>query len=106
MPRNYRVEITRTAESDILKIFRYILQDNRTAAVEWIGEIEKQIDSLENFPMRCPVIPEAHELRKEYRHLIYGNYRTIFRIEASKVIIMRVVHSAQLFDLRMFRKSK
>jgi len=99
MARKYGVEITRTAESDIQEIFEYILQDNEVAAVKWVDEIERQIDSLENFPMRCPVIPEVNELEKEYRHLIYGNYRTIFRIEGSKVIIMRVIHGARLFDL-------
>ena len=99
------VEITRTAESDIQEIFEYILRDNDAAAVKWVDEIERQIDSLENFPTRCPVIPEVHELKKEYRHLIYDNHRTIFRIEEeSKVIIMRVIHGARLFDLKMFKK--
>jgi len=54
--------------------------------------------------MRCPIIAEAQELEEKYRHLIYGNYRTIFRIEESKVIIMRVIHGARLLDLRMFEK--
>jgi len=102
--RKYRVEITRIAESDIQEIFEYISRDNKAAAIKWVEEIERQIDTLENFPMRCPIIPETQELGEEYRYLIYGNYRTVFRIEGSKVIIMRVIHSARLLDLRMFEK--
>lgn len=103
MPK-YRVEITRIAESDIREIFEYISRDNKAAAIKWVEEIEKQIETLENFPLRCSIISETQELGEEYRYLTYGNYRTIFRIEGSKVIIMRVIHSARLLDLRMFEK--
>ncbi|MEA1965355.1 MAG: type II toxin-antitoxin system RelE/ParE family toxin [Candidatus Aerophobetes bacterium] len=102
--QKHQVEITRIAESDIQEIFEYILRDNERAAVKWVEEIEQQIDTLENFPMRCPIIPEVQELGGKYRHLIYGNYRTIFKIEEPKVIIMRVIHGARLLDLGVFEK--
>jgi plasmid stabilization system protein ParE len=97
--RKFHVEITRTAESDITSIFEYISQDSSDAAGKWVEEVERQIDSLEAFPARCPVIHEAKELEKEYRPLIYGNYRSIFRIQGSKVIIVRVIHGARLLEL-------
>jgi len=103
MPK-YRVETTKVAEKDISTIYQYICRDNPMAAKKWIEEIERQINSLENFPKRCPVIPEREEIGREYRHLIYGNYRTIFRIQSSKVIIMRVIHSARLLDLRILEE--
>lgn len=102
--QKYRVEITRIAESDIMDIIRYIALDNRVAANNLVSEIEKQIDSLEIFPLRCPIIPESPDLGKEYRHIIYGNYRTIFRIEGARVIVMRVVHGARLLDLGPLQK--
>ncbi len=102
--QTYQVEITKAAETDIQEIFQYIASDNETAAVKLINEIERQIESLEQFPLRCPVIPEARELGKEYRHIIYGNYRTIFRIDGSKAIIMRVIHAARLLSLTIFEK--
>ena len=103
MPK-YRVEITKVAESDIKDIFRYIASDNPAAADHWVNEIERQIDSLEKFPSKCPIIPESQDLGKEYRHIIYGNYRTIFRIEGSRVFIMRVIHGARLLDLSPLQK--
>lgn len=102
--QKFRVEITGIAESDIKDIFRYIASDNPAAADHWVNEIERQIDSLEKFPSRCPVIPESQELGKEYRHILYGNYRTIFRMEGSRVIIMRVIHGARLLDLTVIQK--
>ena len=104
MPKKYRVEITKTAESDIKEIFEYILQDSKKLAIKWVNEIERQINSLEIFPMRCPIIPETEELGEEYRHLIYGKYRTIFKIKGVKVIIMRVIHSARLLDLQILEE--
>lgn len=102
--RRHKVEITRIAEADIKDIFDYISTDNKAAAIRLIDEIERQIETLETSPMRCAVIPESHELGEKYRHLIYGNYRTIFRIDGSRVIIMRVIHGARLLDIQILEK--
>ena len=102
--QKYRVEITKVAESDLREIFQYIASDNETSAMKLVSEIVRQIDSLEQFPLRCPVISESRELGKEYRHIIYGNYRTIFRIDGSSVIIMLVIHGARLLSLEIFEK--
>lgn len=104
MARRYKVKITATAERDIQSVFDYIARENPSVAAQWVEEVERQIDSLERFPERCSVIPESEELGQKYRHLIYGNYRTIFRVESPTVLILRVVHGAQLLDLRMLEK--
>ena len=100
--QRYRVEITKVAESDINEIFRYIAADNASTADNFITELEKQIDSLEHYPLRCPIIQESQELGKEYRHIIYGRYRTFFRVDGSSVIIMRVIHGARLLSTNIF----
>ena len=99
-----RVELTQIAESDIQENFDNIAKDKPSAANKWIEEIEHQISSLEKFPLRCPVIGEAKELGREYRHIVYGDYRTIFRIENQKVIILRVIHEARLLEMQIFEK--
>lgn len=104
MSRKYQVKITAAAEKDIESIFDYIVRENRGAAIEWIDEIERQITSLERFPRRCALIPESAELGTDYRHLIHGHYRTIFRIERSSVVILRVVHSARLLDMEILKE--
>jgi plasmid stabilization system protein ParE len=102
--QKYQVEITQKAEADLWEIRRYIASDNEAAAEKLANEIERQIDSLEQFPLRCPVIQESQELGKEYRHIIYGHYRTIFKVAGSRVIIMRVIHGARLLSLELFEK--
>jgi toxin ParE1/3/4 len=102
--QKFRVEITATAQSDIQEIFHYIAADNQKAAIKFVSEIEKQIDSLEKFPARCTIIPESHELGAEYRHSLYGHYRTIFRMEASRVIILRVIHGSRLLSMETFER--
>jgi toxin ParE1/3/4 len=103
MPK-HRVEITDTAESDLREIFHYIVADNEAAANRLVSEIERQLDSLERYPLRCPVIPESTELGKEYRHIIYGQYRTVFRIDGSRVLILRILHSGRLLSLKLFER--
>jgi toxin ParE1/3/4 len=99
VPRRYRVDVTRTAELDIAAIHAYIARDNPPGAAAWLDSIERGIGSLEQWPRRCSIIPEALELGIEYRHLVNTPYRTIFRIVGFRVIIVRVIHGAQLLDL-------
>ena len=101
MPKRYRVKITRRAEEDIEAIYTYIYHDNPKAASAFVVELEHQIYSLERFPLRCPTILEAEELGVPYSHLIYGEYRTIFRISGNKVYILRVIHGSRLLDLTL-----
>ena len=98
MPARFRVEITPSAEADLAEIWDYIVQDSPANAKTFILALEEQIASLEKFPGRCPSIPENEILGTSYRHLIYGSYRTIFRIAGSRVIILRVIHSSRLLD--------
>ena len=100
--QSYKVEITGAAKSDIIEIFDHIARDNQAAATKFVMELERQIRSLKKYPLRCPIIPEAAELKMEYRHLLYGSYRTIFKVSTKSVIIIRVIHGARLLDLSVF----
>ena len=99
MPRKYKVRIARSAEKDIESIYNYIAVDNPDAAVAFVIELEHQISTLETFPYRCPIIPEATDLGVDYRHLLYRDYRTIFRVSGKTVFISRVIHGSRLLDL-------
>jgi plasmid stabilization system protein ParE len=101
VPKKFRVEITEAAEADIAEIWEYIAQDKPDAATAFILRLEEQIGTLENFPERCPLVPENEILGTAYRHLLYGNYRTIFKIIEYRVIILRILHGSQLLDIEM-----
>jgi plasmid stabilization system protein ParE len=60
-----------------------------------------QIQTLEEMPLRCAVIPEVEELGFEARQLLFGRgrgvYRIIFRVLEGKrqVQILRVWHGSR-----------
>ena len=54
--------------------------------------------TLAQLPKRCSMIPEVDDIGAEYRHLVWGNYRTISRVEGTTVYVVRVIHGAQLLD--------
>ena len=80
------------------EIWEYIAQDKPEAATAFVLRLEEQVGTLERFPERCPLVPENELLGADYRHLLYGNYRTIFKIVGSRVIILRLLHGARLLD--------
>lgn len=104
MPARFRVRITRTAERDVEEIWNFIAQDSPEAAERLIGRLEEHIETSERFPERCPLIPENEILRTHYRHLLYGNYRAVFRIEKKTVYVLRIIHGARLLDISMFEE--
>jgi len=104
MPTKFRVKIALIAERDIEGIWTFIAHDNAEAADRFIRQFEARIDTLERFPERCPLIPENALLGTRYRHLLIGNYRTIFRIAGKTVFVLRVVHGARLLSPAMFEE--
>lgn len=98
MPKKIRVDLTASAEADTSEIWDYIAQDDPEAATAFILRLEEQIGTLEMFPQRCPLIPESELLGVAYRHLLFGNYRIIFKITGATVIVMRILHGARLLD--------
>lgn len=96
MPAIFRVEITPSAEADIAAIWDYIAQESPATA--FINALATQIASLQQFPERCPRIAENDILGTNYRHLLHGPYRTIFRISRQTVVILRVIHGARLLN--------
>lgn len=102
MPAKYRVEITRTAETDVDEIWAHIGADSIEHATRFVIQLEEKIGALERMPYRCPPIPENKLLGTEYRHLILGDYRVIFRVKASIVYVLRIVHGNRLLDSSFF----
>lgn len=64
-------------------------------ATFWNFDIQDAIDSLQNFPFRCPLAPESETFGTAIRHLIFGKYRILFTVIDETVFVLRVRHSAQ-----------
>lgn len=105
MPVKFQVRITRTAQEDIEEIWYFVAQDDPIESEKFLLQLEDQVKTLEYFPKRCPLIPENEILQTRYRHLLYGNYRTVFRISGKTVYVLRIVHGARLLDTSTFEES-
>ena len=102
MAGKFRVRITRTAERDLEEAWASIAQDSPEEAEKFVRSLEEQINTLERFPERCPLIPENEMLGTRYRHLVYGNYRSVVRIAGKTVYVLRVIHGSRLLDSSIF----
>src|SRR5262245_66286798 len=88
----YKVEITEKAQEEAREAIRWIAQYAPEKAALWHFELMEKVDSLENFPARCPLAPESETHGKEIRHLIFGKYRILFIIEDETVYVIRIRH--------------
>jgi plasmid stabilization system protein ParE len=96
----FQIDLTESALIDAEEYVRFI-RDNKkeTAAAErWFRGLVQAIYSLEEMPLRCPVIPEQDEFAIEIRHLIYYSHRIIFHVDVHKgiVVIYRIFHGSRL----------
>ena len=99
MPTRFAVSFSQKAEEDLEEIWSFIAADNPDNATKFVLNLEKQVESLSRFPERCPLIPENDVLRGKYRHLIYVDYRSVFRVMGRTVYIIRITNSARLLEI-------
>ena len=100
MRKKYRIEITKTAKQDVASAHEIIARDKPKAAAKWVRVFDRHVRSLRYLPMRYEVIPEVDEIQVPYRHIIWGNYRILYKIEEDLVTIVRVINAARLLRSR------
>jgi toxin ParE1/3/4 len=91
-----RVVWTDTALHNVRNIFLFICNDAPYRAAIFINELKESTDRLESFPRYGRIIPEKNN--PDYRELLFGNYRIMYRIQDSLVEILQVYHSSRMFD--------
>jgi plasmid stabilization system protein ParE len=72
----YRVELTDRAARDLRRIYLTINAEDDAQARTWFNGLERAILSLDEHPARGAVIPED----ANFRHLLYGRRRHIYRV--------------------------
>jgi len=92
---SYRVIVETPARIEIEEALTWMSQHSPERAALWYFDLEEAIDSLRNFPARCPLASESRTFKEEIRHLLFGKYRLLFRIEDETVHVLHVRHSAR-----------
>ena len=81
----------------VSEIAEYIAQDKPSAAEKWINTVFSKVEQLKSSPQIGRIIPEIRN--DQFRELIYGNYRIIYRIEKTKISILTIRHGKQIFPI-------
>ena len=79
------------------EIAEYISRDNPTAAEKWIDTVFSKVEQLKSFPESGRIVPEINS--NDFRELIYGNYRIIYRVEKTQVSILTIRHGKQILPI-------
>jgi len=70
------------------EIANYIAQDKPSAAEKWINTVFSKGEQLKSSPEIGRIVPEISD--SQFRELIYGNYRIIYRIEKKQISILTI----------------
>ncbi|VAW46007.1 Death on curing protein, Doc toxin [hydrothermal vent metagenome] len=81
----------------VAEIAKYIAQDSPNSAQKWVELIFKIVERLEQFPKSGRIVPEI--MQDDFREIIYGNYRIIYRLKSERVSILTVRHGRQLLPI-------
>jgi toxin ParE1/3/4 len=79
------------------EIAEYIALDKPSAADKWITTVFSKVKQLESSSEIGRVVPEIGN--EQFRELIYGNYRIIYRIEKKQVSILTIRHGKQILPI-------
>jgi len=79
------------------EIAEYIARDKPSAAEKWINMVFSKVEQLKSSPEIGRVVPEIRN--DQFRELIYGNYRIIYRIEKKQISILTIRHGKQILPI-------
>ncbi len=92
----YCVIIQPPAAAEMDEAYLWIAERAPASATKWLNGLEVAIQSLEDFPKRCPLAEESKAFEAEIRQLIYGErvgaYRILFTIVEDAVHVLHVRH--------------
>lgn len=74
----------------------YIAADNPRAADKWASGLVDVVAKLKRHPKLGRLVPEIG--LEDYRELVYGNYRVVYRLSGTMISISTVRHYSRLLD--------
>lgn len=80
------------------EIAGYIAQDKPSAAEKWTKTVFSKVEQLKNSPKIGRIVPEIRN--NQFREIIYGNYRIIYRIETEQISILTIRHGKQILPIK------
>ena len=93
----YQVRYTKAAKEDLLRLYEFLVENDREAARRALDAIRKSINLLQDFPFTCrKASPDNPFLREMVIGFGDGGYVALFEIEAENIVtIIAVRHQRE-----------
>ena len=93
------VEVSPFAQDDFNEIIEYYSSYSQDYVETTISEFEENVMSLQQHPKSGRIIPELERQGiTQYRELIQGYYRIIYKISKDKIIVLTVIDGRRNFE--------
>ena len=93
------VEVSPFAQDDLNEIIEYYSSLSQNYVESTISEFEKNVMSLKQHPRSGRIIPELERQGiTQYRELIQGYYRIIYKISKDKVTVLTIIDGRRNFE--------
>ena len=90
-----RVVWTSPARDDLREIRAYVARDSAQYARLVVERLLAAVERLQDYPLSGRIVPEVEQ--PTLREVVAGAYRIVYRVTASEVHILTVVHGARQF---------
>src|SRR5438132_508369 len=98
--RRVRMIWSPEAKRALQSIQRYIARGAPRTAAAFVKKLKKAAERLREFPESGGTVPELEPL--DYREIVFGNYRILYRYTGRTVEIVAVQHAAKPLDPEFF----
>jgi len=82
-----------SALRDVENIAEYIARDSPDQAALFVTRVLEVVEKLADFPLCGRVVPEMAD--EQWREIISGSFRIMYRLEKGLVWVSAVVHGAR-----------
>lgn len=91
----YNIIWTEFAEWNLDQVYYYVLRESfsERIAKKFILKLISRVEQLERFPRSGKIEPFLTGLGKEFRFLVYNDYKIIYYVEDNKIYVADVFHT-------------
>ena len=105
MTKKYKVVVPPSVTKDLREMVEYYYEVNRTYSKKIFTKIIERIRELENLPQKGRTVPELKEHNiDDYKELIEENYRIVYRIFETEVLLISVIDGRRNVEEVLIRK--
>lgn len=87
------IEWTPSALNDVKGLRDFISRDSRAYSERFVQRLIDIVEKAAKYPMMGRTMPEALDVN--IRELLFQKYRIVYRVEASRILVLMVIHGSR-----------